>query len=89
MDDEATRQLSRRLAAVCGLEPSLAGRVVAEVLDAFEATVDDFIAVRHDELQRQGWPNDAIYQQIRRELEGRRFRAPELSDRQIRRRIYG
>lgn len=87
--DDATRQLSQRLVAVCGLAPEVAHRAVAELLDAFEATVDDFIARRHDELQRQGWPNESIYRQIRSELASRRFRAPDLSDRQIRRRIYG
>jgi len=81
--------LIRRLVQVCGLPAPTARRVVAEVLDAFEGTVDEFIARRHDELQRQGLGNDSIYRTIRDELAGRRFCAPELSERQIRRRIYG
>ncbi len=87
--EEASHPLARRLVQVCGLEGAEASRVVDEVLDAFDGTVDDFIAARHDALQREGWSNEAIYRRIREELAGQRFRAPALSERQIRRRIYG
>lgn len=81
--------LHTRLTTIVGLSPEQARRVVAEVLDVFEDTVDAFIARRHAELQRQGLHNDAIYARLRQELAEGRFGAPALSDRQIRRRIYG
>ncbi len=81
--------LTRRLIGSVGLTPTQAQRVLEEILDVLEETVDAFISRRHDELQRHGYTNREIYAQIARELEQRRFRAPELSERQIRRRIYG
>jgi hypothetical protein len=51
--------------------------------------VDEFIARRHAELQAQGESNAEIFERIAAELRGLRFKAPELSARQIRRRIYG
>lgn len=81
--------LRSRLVSIVGLSPDQAEQVVSEVLDALDDTVDTFIARRHAELQRQGLHNDAIYAQLRRELHEGRFRAQTLSDRQIRRRIYG
>jgi hypothetical protein len=88
MDDPA-EALTRRLTSVCGLGPAKATQIVAEVLDEFAVTVDEFIAARHEALQRSGRSNAEIYRQIRTDLAGYRFRAPPLSDRQIRRRIYG
>jgi hypothetical protein len=81
--------LRTRLVTIVGLSPDQAARTVAEVLDVFEDTVDDFIVRRHAELRQQGWSNDAIFDRIREELAEGRFGAPELTDRQIRRRIYG
>ena len=81
--------LHRRLVSITGLSDDQARRVVAEVLDGFGDTVDAFIARRHAELRRQGLHNDAIYTQLKTELADGRFRAPELTERQIRRRIYG
>ena len=82
-------RLEQRVAMMLGVSPDRASRVVAEVVDAFSSTVDDFIADRHLELKRRGWRNDAIYERIAQELADWRFRAPELTERQIRRRIYG
>jgi len=67
----------------------MADQVAAEVMDAFDTTVDAFIARRHTELRAQGLQNDAIYARLQAELAEGRFRAPALTDRQIRRRIYG
>ena len=87
--DRRHRQLEMRLSKLFDLDPSRARRLVDEVLDALDESVDEFIATRHIELQRLGWKNGRIYAQIREELGQLRFRAPELSERQIRRRIYG
>lgn len=82
-------QAVRRLELVLGLSPHAAARALAEVLDCFDAAVDEHIRTRHAELQRAGHSNDRIYAQIADELAVLRFKAPALSARQIRRRIYG
>jgi hypothetical protein len=79
----------QRLKMLLGLSPEQAARAVAEVLDSLRFEVDEYIAQRHSELQRQGVSNPQIFELIADELPSLRFRAPELSARQIRRRIYG
>jgi hypothetical protein len=81
--------LVQHLARHTRLDPGEACRLVEEVLAYFAETPSEFVTRRHAELRRQGESNDAIYERIARELEGRRFAAPRLSQRQIRRLIYG
>ena len=78
-----------RLQAVLGLSLVQARRAVEEIFDALRLGVDEYIAERHSELQRQGESNERIFERIALELRNLRFKAPELSSRQIRRRIYG
>jgi len=72
-----------------GLPASNAARVAAEVLDLFSQTVDEFIIGRHNELQSEGYAGKDIYERILGELAEWRFAAPDLTPRQVRRRIYG
>jgi len=64
-------------------------RVIDEVLAYFQETADEFIRRRHGELQAESQRNDQIFDQIVAELGQRRFTAPALSKRQIRRLVYG
>jgi hypothetical protein len=82
-------RLEHRFRVVLGLSERMATHVAAEALDMFNMTVDDFILMRHGELQREGLQTEMIYRQIQDELNDWRFSAPPLSLRQIRRRIYG
>jgi hypothetical protein len=66
-----------------------AQKVVDEVLAFMDETPEDFVRRRHLTLQSQGLANARIFEQIAHELAERRFRAPELSERQIRRIVYG
>ena len=75
--------------SVLGLSRTQASRAVDEVLDSLALEVDEYIARRHGELQLQGASNSEIFERIAEELRALRFKAPELSARQIRRRIYG
>lgn len=77
------------LARSSRLTPQEAARLVQEVLAFMSEIPEDFIRRRHLALQAQGLSNRAIYLQIGEELSRRRFRAPEYSERQIRRIIYG
>lgn len=71
------------------LTASEARKVVDEVVAFMDETVEDFIRRRHLALQSQGLSNTRIFAQIAEELDHWRFRAPSLSERQIRRIIYG
>jgi hypothetical protein len=86
---DPTDLAQRRLESLLGLSPTEASRAVAEVLDCFDLTVDDYIARCHAALQRAGVDNEAVYSRIADDLRRLRFRAAPLTARQIRRRIYG
>jgi hypothetical protein len=85
----SVHDVRRRLESVLGLSRTQASRAVDEVLDSLGLEVDEYIARRHGELQAEGENNSAIFDRIASELRALRFKAPELSARQIRRRIYG
>jgi len=66
-----------------------AQRLIGEVLAFYDETPDLFIQRRHRELQGLGLPNAAIFSRLKVELASHRFLATVLSERQIRRVIYG
>lgn len=71
------------------MAPQDAEHLVQEVLHFFGDTAEEFIVRRHRDLQQEGLSNAEIYTRITDELSTRRFRSPPLSERQIRRVIYG
>jgi hypothetical protein len=71
------------------LTPNEAARVVAEVVAYYGEAVPDYVRRRHAELKRRGLTNDRIFDEITAELAARRFAAPPLSARQLRRLVYG
>jgi len=77
------------LARSSRLNVAEASRLVNEVLAFLAETPEDYIRRRHMRLQGQGLSNQEIFGRIAEELQQWRFRAPELSERQIRRVIYG
>jgi hypothetical protein len=64
-------------------------RLVGEVIAFLDERPEEFVRRRHQALQEQGVANEESYRRIAQELGQRRFRAPPLSERQIRRIIYG
>ena len=66
-----------------------AERVVAEIFEYFSESTEQFVRRRHAELQSESRRNDEIFRLIAAELSGRRFTAPPLTERQIRRLVYG
>jgi hypothetical protein len=66
-----------------------AQRVVAEVLDYFSESLEGFITRRHAELQSEELRNAEIFARLIAEARQRRFAAPALSERQVRRMVYG
>jgi hypothetical protein len=89
MPDPFPQDLARYLAASTGLPQSTAVRVIADVTSYFAETVEEFVRRRHAELQRGQHRNDQIWPVIAAELRQRRFTAPGLSERQLRRLVYG
>jgi hypothetical protein len=89
MPDLVPQDLVRYLAASTGLPQLTAVRVIADVTTYFNETIEEFIRRRHAELQRRQRKNDEIWPLIAAELDQRRFAAPRLSERQLRRIVYG
>lgn len=83
------QELVTYLVRTSRLTPAEARRVVDEVMAFFDETPDAFIRRRHLALQSEGLSNTAIFARLTAELAQGRFRAPEYSERQIRRIIYG
>ncbi|MGD9762700.1 MAG: hypothetical protein AB7V27_03185 [Candidatus Binatia bacterium] len=82
-------QLLEHLERTTRLNRAEAERVVAEVLEYFAEPVEDFVARRHLELRAEGCKNPDIFTRIRAEVRTRRFAVPALSERQVRRIVYG
>jgi Fe-S cluster assembly scaffold protein SufB len=90
MDEQYPQDLISNVAASTGLPEATASRVVADVAAYYGETVDEFVRRRHAELQGvSNKRNDDIWPQLAAELNGRRFKAEELSERQLRRIVYG
>jgi hypothetical protein len=78
-----------RVAASTGLTPAEAGRVVQDVLAWYREPVEDYVRRRHAHHQLYGRRNPEIFALIARELTDRLVAAPALSERQLRRIVYG
>ncbi|RZS60656.1 hypothetical protein [Xylanimonas ulmi] len=81
--------LVQHVADSLGTNTSEARRVIFDVVHYFAEPVDEYIRRRHLECRSRGMKNDAIYDLLKNEIQGRLFAAPQLSIRQIRRTIYG
>jgi hypothetical protein len=81
--------LVARIASSTGLPPAEAARVVDDVVAYYSEPTEEYVRRRHDELQTYGKRNSEIFRLIRAELDDRVVAAPELSERQLRRIVYG
>ena len=86
--DPFPQDLARYLVASTGLPQPTVVRVIADVATYYSETVEEFVGRRHAELQRRQYKNDEIWPLIMAELGQRRFPAPALSERQLRRIVY-
>jgi hypothetical protein len=89
MSDVYPQDLVRHVAASTGLPEATAMRVVADVTAYFKETVEEFVRRRHAELRDKNRKNDEIWPMIAAELATRRFGAPDVSERKLRRIVYG
>jgi hypothetical protein len=75
--------------ASTGLTPAEATRVIEDVLAFSAETIEDYVRRRHRELKTYGARNPEIFARIASELRERVVAAPRLTERQLRRLIYG
>ena len=78
-----------RIVASTGLTPAEATRVVEDVVAFHAEPVEEYVRRRHAHLKTYGAKNPEIFARIADELAARVVAAPELSERQLRRIIYG
>ena len=71
------------------LSQAEAARLIDEVLSFLDERPEEFVCRRHRAMQGEGLPNTEIFALLAAELERWRFRAPQYSERQLRRIIYG
>lgn len=83
------RELVQRIATSTGLPAAVAARVIDDVLAFHSEPVEDYVRRRHAELQVHGTRNAEAFARIAGELGERSFPAPALSERQLRRIVYG
>jgi hypothetical protein len=85
----APQDLVRYVSVTTGLTRGTAERVVADVVAYFGETAEEFVRRRHGELHHRQYKNSEIWPQITKELTNRPVAAPGLSERQLRRIVYG
>ena len=81
--------LVARIAASTGLSTSEAARVVEDVVAFHAEPVEEYVRRRHAHLKTYGAKNSEIFARIAEELADRVVAAPELTERQLRRLVYG
>ncbi|WP_121254120.1 hypothetical protein [Nocardioides ferulae] len=81
--------LVTRLVATTGLTPGEAARVVEDVVAFYAEPVEDYVRRRHAHLKTYGAKNDEIFARLVEELADRVVAAPRLTERQLRRIVYG
>lgn len=81
--------LVAHVVASTGLTPAEATRLIEDVVSFHGEPVADYVRRRHAELKTHGAKNPEIFARIGAELEMRVVAAPELSERQLRRIVYG
>ncbi|MGD9797383.1 MAG: hypothetical protein AB7H43_05915 [Acidimicrobiia bacterium] len=82
-------ELVGHLTRTTPLTEAAAARLVDEVVAYFHESAEAFIRRRHRELKAEGMANAEILPRIASELAARPVAAPVLSERQVRRVIYG
>jgi hypothetical protein len=82
-------ELIDRVADTAGLTPAEAARVVEDVIAWYREPVEDFVRRRHAHYRLYGKRNPEIFGLIAGELQQRVVAPPPLSERKLRRIVYG
>ncbi len=81
--------LVSHVVATTSLSASEAARVIEDVIAFHAQPVEVYVRERHAHLKAYGSKNPEIFARIAAELADRVVAAPELSERQLRRMVYG
>ena len=81
--------LVSHVVATTSLTPGEAARVIDDVIAFHAQSVEDYVRARHAHLKAYGAKNPEIFAQVAGELRARVVAAPELTERQLRRIVYG
>ncbi len=81
--------LVAHVSGTTGLPPEVARRVVEDVIAFHDEPVADYVRRRHARLRTFGARNAEIFARIADEVAERPFAAPDLTERQLRRLVYG
>lgn len=81
--------LLAHVVATTDLTPAEAGRVIEDVVGFLAEPVEDVVRRRHAQLKTYGARNAEIFPRIATELAERVVAAPPLTERQLRRIVYG
>lgn len=85
----ADPDLVAHLVATTGLSDAEATRVVEDVIAHHREPLEDYVRRRHAHLKTYGARNAEIFARIADELEDRVVASPDVSERQLRRIVYG
>lgn len=86
---EPPSDLVGHVVATTELTRAEARRVIGDVVAYYADPVEDVVRRRHGELRTYGTRNPEAFARIAQELSERVVAPPELSERQIRRIVYG
>lgn len=75
--------------ATTGLDEAQAARLIEDVVAFHAEPVEQYVRRRHAELKVRGARNAEIFTRLSDELAARVVAAPRLSERQLRRIVYG
>jgi len=89
VSEEIPDELLHHVVASTALPAPVARRVIADVLGYFDETVEEYVRRRHTELKRHRVSNERIWARLAEELATRPVAAPALTERQLRRIVYG
>jgi hypothetical protein len=81
--------LIQNLQSATGLDRGILHKILQEIWDWYDEDLPSWVLRRHRELQRQGVPNREIFHLLSQEARRVLIRPRPLSERQIRRIIYG
>lgn len=81
--------LVSHVVATTSLSAGEAARVIDDVISFHAQPVEVYVRERHARLQAYGARNPEIFARIAEELRERVVAAPDLSERQLRRIVYG
>jgi hypothetical protein len=79
----------KHISASFNLDDEQVEKLFDEFNACFHETAPDYVRRRHGELKSEGLKNESIYPRLLDEITRRRFSAGNLTERQIRRIIYG